>query len=73
MNIQELHSELKALDISARLYSIGKRKDEAISIEQSGSKWVVVFSERGKERVLFSSESEAEACEAMLREIKHDL
>ena len=71
MTIIELECELLQLRISDDLYSImtGGLPNEKLCIVKE-DKWKVYYSERGNKSGLKVFETETEACEYFLREIK---
>jgi hypothetical protein len=73
MNIQQLQNELDRLGVSRRLYSLRGWSDEKLCLENRQGQWHVYFVERGQERPMKVFESEEQACEFMLSELKYEV
>ena len=71
MTIIELESELEQMGVPSELYSImiGGLPNEKLCIVRE-DKWKVYYSERGNKSGLKIFETETEACEYFLGEIK---
>lgn len=71
MNKQQLEKVLLINKVPKELYSLnGGLPNEAYCIEKENDKWYVYYSERGKKTGIGYFESEKEACDCLLKEIK---
>ena len=70
MNLTILKVELDKLKAPRSIYAISKLIDGKTCIVESDGLWKVVLVERGEERELFSSQSESDACEYMLKRME---
>lgn len=71
MNKQELEETLLKYKVPKELYSLsGGLPSEAYCMERQTDKWQVYYSERGIKTNIGYFESEEEACNCLLMEIK---
>lgn len=71
MNKIELVKELRRLDIPRDSYTLsGGLPNEKYCMEEFSGKWFVYYSERGHKTGLREFDSESDACEALLNELR---
>jgi hypothetical protein len=74
MTIDELKIILEREQFLPETYSLtGGRHQDAHCISQENDKWVVYYSERGEKYHKVYFNSEGEACEYLLHEIRRDI
>lgn len=69
LTTNELMLYLEEKDIPIKYYAIGVVEEDKICILKD-EVWLVFYSERGKRRILFSSNKEKEACQSFLLILK---
>lgn len=75
MDRKQLQKELSAQNINPRCYSLVAENfdpDEALCLRQSGSEWIVFYSERGLQSGKQSFPSEDRACAYLLEQLLED-
>ena len=70
MNTAELARRLEAEGANPATYDIGRRSYDGVCLLQEGGRWVVLYSERGRDQApLFASADEAAACDYYLAHV----
>ena len=71
MNRQELKKQLVYMNVPEFEYDLeGGFSDQAMNLLQNGDKWEVFFCERGGKSVVKQFDTESEACEYLLEELR---
>lgn len=74
MNVQKLKSELNKLGVSKSCSILGQKyPNESYCLMYENSLWIYYYSERGCRSNLKKFESEEEACEYLLEQVKRDM
>lgn len=73
MKINELRLKLEKLGVPRRVYSLSGWSDERLCLEKRDEVWDVFFVERGQKRAARTFETEDQACEYMLDELKYEV
>lgn len=73
MNRLQLAKKLEEIGVPSRVYSLHGASDNKTCIEQRNGKWYVFFFERGQENVIKVFDTETEACEFMLFDLKKEI
>lgn len=69
MTVSELKIELFERDVPHYCYNIGGYEDGRVCMTEENGKWLVFYCEDGEQLELTAHESEAEACEDMLKRL----
>jgi len=74
MNTEELAKKLKNLGIPTNIYSIsGGLPNEKLCLEGRDGKWYIYYVERGRRTSEVEYNTEAEACDVFLNEMKGEV